>query len=111
MTELQKLNINIDHIIAGGPQQGGLRVVQLKMWSNSECADTYGPAAPGGIVSHHMCAGGYQKDSCSVSPIIVLLYIRVYYLHNKGSTGYSKLLLVLGNLHNYVPILLRLEII
>lgn len=39
----------------------------VKIWDNKECSDTYGNAAPGGIMDHMLCAGKQGKDSCSVS--------------------------------------------
>ena len=50
-----------------GPQPDILREVTVKIWENSECKDTYGNAAPGGIMDHMLCAGQKGKDSCSVS--------------------------------------------
>merc|ERR1711978_816880 len=35
------------------------------IWDNKVCKDTYGPAAPGGIMDHMLCAGQKGKDSCS----------------------------------------------
>ena len=54
-------------MIIGGSQQGSLREVGLRVWDNTECRNTYGRAAPGGIVQSHLCAGELGKDSCSVS--------------------------------------------
>jgi len=48
-----------------GPQPDILREVTVKIWENSECKDTYGNAAPGGIMDHMLCAGQKGKDSCS----------------------------------------------
>ena len=50
-----------------GPQPDILREVTVKIWDNPTCKDTYGNAAPGGIMDHMMCAGQKGKDSCSVS--------------------------------------------
>ena len=38
-----------------------------KIWDNTECKETYGTAAPGGIMEHMLCAGKQGLDSCSVS--------------------------------------------
>ena len=50
-----------------GPQPDILQEITVKIWDNKECKDTYGPAAPGGIMDHMLCAGQAGKDSCSVS--------------------------------------------
>lgn len=48
-----------------GPQPDRLMEVTVRIWDNAECKSTYGPAAPGGIMSHMLCAGQKGKDSCS----------------------------------------------
>lgn len=48
-----------------GPQPDILREVTVKIWDNPTCKDTYGNAAPGGIMDHMLCAGQKGKDSCS----------------------------------------------
>ncbi|KAK3848921.1 hypothetical protein Pcinc_044307 [Petrolisthes cinctipes] len=48
----------------GGPQPGTLYKVTLKVVGNDQCRLKYGPAAPGGIVDHYLCAGLDGKDSC-----------------------------------------------
>jgi len=48
-----------------GPQPDILQEITVKIWDNKECKDTYGPAAPGGIMDHMLCAGQAGKDSCS----------------------------------------------
>lgn len=48
-----------------GPQPNTLQEVTVKIWDNKVCKETYGPAAPGGIKSHMLCAGQKGKDSCS----------------------------------------------
>jgi secreted trypsin-like serine protease len=48
-----------------GPQPDVLMEVTVKIWDNKVCKETYGPAAPGGIMDHMMCAGQKGKDSCS----------------------------------------------
>merc|ERR1712213_116166 len=48
-----------------GPQPNTLMEVTVKIWDNPTCKDTYGNAAPGGIMDHMMCAGQKGKDSCS----------------------------------------------
>ena len=50
-----------------GPQPNILQEVTVRIWDNKVCKDTYGPAAPGGIMDHMLCAGQKGKDSCSVS--------------------------------------------
>ena len=50
-----------------GPQPNTLMEVTVKIWDNPTCKDTYGNAAPGGIMDHMLCAGQKGKDSCSVS--------------------------------------------
>lgn len=49
-----------------GPQPSILQKVQIPIWTNSECAQKYGRAAPGGIIESMICAGRAAKDSCSV---------------------------------------------
>lgn len=51
----------------GGPQPAILQEVAIPVWTNSECKEKYGAAAPGGIVDSFLCAGRAAKDSCSVS--------------------------------------------
>lgn len=53
--------------IIGGPQPAVLQEVNIPIWSNTDCRLKYGPAAPGGIVEHMLCAGQASRDSCSVS--------------------------------------------
>jgi len=48
-----------------GPQPNQLMEVTVKIWDNPTCKDTYGNAAPGGIMDHMLCAGQKGKDSCS----------------------------------------------
>jgi len=48
-----------------GPQPNILQEVTVRIWDNKVCKDTYGPAAPGGIMDHMLCAGQKGKDSCS----------------------------------------------
>ncbi|XP_044740915.1 proclotting enzyme-like [Chrysoperla carnea] len=48
-----------------GPQPAILQEVNIPIWSNGECRAKYGPAAPGGIVEHMLCAGQASRDSCS----------------------------------------------
>lgn len=54
-------------LLAGGPQPAVLQEVSIPIWSNTDCRLKYGPAAPGGIVEHMLCAGQASRDSCSVS--------------------------------------------
>ncbi|KAL9927417.1 CLIP and Tryp_SPc domain-containing lethal (2) k05911 isoform 2-T2 [Glossina fuscipes fuscipes] len=48
-----------------GPQPAILQKVHVPIWTNTECAQKYGRAAPGGIISSMICAGQATKDSCS----------------------------------------------
>jgi len=48
-----------------GPQPDILQEVTVRIWDNKVCKETYGPAAPGGIMDHMLCAGQKGKDSCS----------------------------------------------
>ncbi|KAJ8953244.1 hypothetical protein NQ318_015824, partial [Aromia moschata] len=48
-----------------GPQPAILQEVNIPIWSNRDCKLKYGPAAPGGIVDHMLCAGQTNRDSCS----------------------------------------------
>jgi hypothetical protein len=50
-----------------GPQPAILQEVTLPVWTNGECRQKYGAAAPGGIIEAMLCAGRATKDSCSVS--------------------------------------------
>ncbi len=46
-----------------------LRKVDVKVWTNLQCRDSYGSKAPGGITPGMICANkkeGIIKDSCSV---------------------------------------------
>ena len=47
-----------------------LQEMTVKIWDNAKCKNTYGNAAPGGIMDHMLCAGEQGRDSCSVSNII-----------------------------------------
>ena len=46
-----------------------LREVDVRVWNNTECGDSYGSKAPGGIVHTMLCASKPEegKDSCLVS--------------------------------------------
>jgi len=48
-----------------GPQPAELQEVNIPIWNNNDCKQKYGPAAPGGIVEHMLCAGQASRDSCS----------------------------------------------
>ncbi|KAB0801482.1 hypothetical protein PPYR_05836 [Photinus pyralis] len=48
-----------------GPQPSVLQEVSISIWSNNDCRTKYGPAAPGGITDHMLCAGQANRDSCS----------------------------------------------
>ena len=45
-----------------------LREVDVRVWNNTECDNSYGSKAPGGIVDTMMCASKPEedKDSCLV---------------------------------------------
>ena len=51
----------------GGSQPASLMKVDVKVWKNSDCKQSYGSSAPGGITSHMLCASESDRDSCSVS--------------------------------------------
>ena len=67
-----------------GPQPDILREVTVKIWDNPTCKDTYGNAAPGGIMDHMLCAGQKGKDSCSVSWIQTYLHKYIYTFSTTG---------------------------
>ncbi|CAH0383608.1 unnamed protein product [Bemisia tabaci] len=48
-----------------GPQPAILQKVNIPVWTNQECKEKYGPAAPGGIIDTMLCAGQTAQDSCS----------------------------------------------
>ncbi|KAK6630616.1 hypothetical protein RUM43_014601 [Polyplax serrata] len=48
-----------------GAQPAELQEVNIPIWTNDDCRLKYGPAAPGGIVDHFLCAGQASRDSCS----------------------------------------------
>jgi len=48
-----------------GPQPDTLLEMTVKIWDNAKCKNTYGNAAPGGIMDHMLCAGEQGRDSCS----------------------------------------------
>ncbi|TRY75246.1 hypothetical protein TCAL_01672 [Tigriopus californicus] len=48
-----------------GSQSSRLRKVDVKVWRNDECRQSYGSNAPGGITSSMICAASRNKDSCS----------------------------------------------
>jgi len=48
-----------------GSQPAKLMKVDVNVWTNERCDNSYGSSAPGGITSHMLCASDYQKDSCS----------------------------------------------
>lgn len=49
----------------GGSQPASLMKVDVKVWKNSDCKQSYGSSAPGGITSHMLCASESDRDSCS----------------------------------------------
>jgi len=67
--------IIIYYIQLGGPQPAILQEVSIPVWSNSECKQKYGAAAPGGIVDSFLCAGRAAKDSCSVCVYIFVDFV------------------------------------
>merc|ERR1711899_478249 len=48
-----------------GSQPAKLMKVDVNVWTNSRCSNSYGSSAPGGITSHMLCASDTNKDSCS----------------------------------------------
>ncbi|XP_050721852.1 transmembrane protease serine 9-like [Eriocheir sinensis] len=48
----------------GGPQPSDLHKATLRVVSQPDCRNKYGPAAPGGIIESYLCAGTGGKDSC-----------------------------------------------
>ncbi|KAJ1523857.1 hypothetical protein ONE63_010413 [Megalurothrips usitatus] len=48
-----------------GPQPAVLQEVNIPVWTNAECRQKYGNAAPGGIIDTFLCAGQASRDSCS----------------------------------------------
>jgi hypothetical protein len=46
-----------------GPQPSVLQEVSLPIWTNQECKQKYGPAAPGGIIDSMLCAGEFFPSS------------------------------------------------
>ena len=71
-----------------GPQPNQLMEVTVKIWDNPTCKDTYGNAAPGGIMDHMLCAGQKGKDSCSVS-LNSFFYVFHYYTKRMEIEKYS----------------------
>jgi V8-like Glu-specific endopeptidase len=51
----------------GGQTSSTLRKVDVRVWTNKECASSYGNKAPGGIIDTMICASTpeLRKDSCS----------------------------------------------
>jgi len=49
----------------GGSQPSNLMKVNVKVWTNQRCKESYGSSAPGGITKHMLCASDYNRDSCS----------------------------------------------
>ena len=56
----------------GKGQPSQLYKVDVRVWSNSQCANTYNNRIPGRIEDNMLCAADNGRDSCSVSFIIVL---------------------------------------
>jgi V8-like Glu-specific endopeptidase len=48
-----------------GRQPNELMKVDVEVWTNDRCRNSYGSNAPGGITSHMLCASLPDKDSCS----------------------------------------------
>ena len=55
----------------GGQTSDYLRKVDVRVWTNKKCKDSYGTKAPGGIIDSMICASTPElhKDSCAVSLI------------------------------------------
>lgn len=51
----------------GGGQPSKLHEVEVDVWSNQKCKNSYGNRIPGKIVDTMICAASSNKDSCSVS--------------------------------------------
>merc|ERR1711936_831266 len=49
----------------GGRQPDELMKVDVDVWTNDRCKNSYGSNAPGGITNHMLCASRPQRDSCS----------------------------------------------
>ena len=62
----------------GGGQPNNLMKVDVKVWTNDRCKESYGSSAPGGITSHMLCASEYNKDSCSVSTLTLISSLFLY---------------------------------
>lgn len=61
------LPYNVTFHVLDGQQPAVLQEVNIPIWTNGNCKQKYGAAAPGGIVDHMLCAGEAARDSCSVS--------------------------------------------
>ncbi|TRY75247.1 hypothetical protein TCAL_01673 [Tigriopus californicus] len=48
-----------------GISSSHLRKVEVQVWENDKCAQSYGSNAPGGITSGMLCASSEKKDSCN----------------------------------------------
>ncbi len=62
-------------VAGGGSSSNVLRKVDVRVWTNSKCKQSYGKSAPGGIQPHMLCASlpERKQDSCSVSHSITFL--------------------------------------
>jgi len=49
----------------GGSQPSNLMKVDVHVWTNERCKNSYGSSAPGGITNHMLCAADPNRDSCS----------------------------------------------
>ncbi|XP_023347415.1 trypsin-1 isoform X3 [Eurytemora carolleeae] len=49
----------------GGTQPASLNKVEVEVWSNERCKNSYGSSAPGGITKEMLCASLPEQDSCS----------------------------------------------
>lgn len=72
---------------SGGPQPAVLQEVNIPIWSNTDCRLKYGPAAPGGIVEHMLCAGQASRDSCSVSICHIFLPFQNFEHYTRKMVG------------------------
>lgn len=76
-----------------GPQPAILQKVQIPIWTNAECAQKYGRAAPAGIIDSMICAGQAAKDSCSVSLLFFFKFL-IIFLKTKTIFFYRAILVV-----------------
>ena len=53
----------------GKGQPSQLYKVDVRVWSNKQCANTYNNRIPGRIEDNMLCAADNGRDSCSVSTL------------------------------------------